>query len=103
MRTNSPGGSHQIATNEARTLTDAIDVFKADKKNQGITDDVLNKYARELDRLRVFAEARNAFTVAGLTRELLIDYQAEWDDAVPIVQHAADGPGAAKEFSPLLL
>ena len=67
----------------ARTLTDAIDVFKADKKNQGITADVLAKYARELDRLRVFAEARTAFTVAGLTRELLIDYQAEWETLYP--------------------
>lgn len=67
----------------ARTLADAIDVFKADKKNQGITADVLAKYARELDRLRVFAEARRAFTVAGLTRELLIDYQAGWDALYP--------------------
>jgi len=41
----------------ARTLTDAIEVFKADKKNQGITADVLAKYARELDRLRVFSYA----------------------------------------------
>jgi integrase/recombinase XerD len=71
------------AANEARTLTDAIDVFKADKKNQGITDDVINKYARELDRLRIFAEARNAFTVAGMSRELLIDYQAEWVTLYP--------------------
>src|ERR1700722_7091568 len=42
---------------DARTLFDAIEVFKADKKNQGITPGVLNKYARELDRLRAFAEA----------------------------------------------
>lgn len=71
------------AANEARTLADAIEVFKADKENQGITDDVLNKYARELDRLRVFTEARRAFTVAGLSRELLIDYQAEWETLYP--------------------
>lgn len=68
---------------EARLLADAIEVFKADKKNQGLTDDVLNKYARELDRLRSFAEARRAFTVAGLSRELLIDYKAEWDTLYP--------------------
>jgi site-specific recombinase XerD len=68
---------------EVRTLLDAIDVFKSDKKNQGITPDVLGKYARELDRLRVFAEGRGAFTVAGVSRELLIDYQAEWDTLYP--------------------
>ena len=68
---------------EVRTLLDAIDVFKSDKKNQGITPDVLGKYARELDRLRVFAEGRGAFTVAGVSREMLIDYQAEWDTLYP--------------------
>jgi integrase/recombinase XerD len=44
---------------------------------------VLNKYARELDRLRAFAEARKVFTVAGLSRELLIDYHAEWETVYP--------------------
>jgi integrase/recombinase XerD len=68
---------------DVRTLFDAIDVFKADKKNQGITADVLGKYARELDRLRSFVEGRRAFTVAGLTREMLIDYQAEWETLYP--------------------
>jgi len=68
---------------QGRTLADAIEVFKADKKNQGITEDVLNKYARELDRLRTFAEDRETFTVAGLSRELLIDYQAEWETLYP--------------------
>jgi integrase/recombinase XerD len=68
---------------EVRTLLDAIDVFKADKKNQGITADVLGKYARELDRLRVFAEGRRTFTIAGVSRELLIDYQAEWGALYP--------------------
>jgi integrase/recombinase XerD len=68
---------------EVRTLTDAVGVFNADKKNQGITADVLNKYARELDRLRLFAEGRGAYTVAGLSREMLIDYQAEWETLYP--------------------
>jgi site-specific recombinase XerD len=70
-------------SSEGRTLTDAIEVFKADKKNQGFGDDVLNKYARELDRLRTFVEARRVFTVAGLSRELLIDYKSEWDALYP--------------------
>lgn len=67
----------------ARTLMDSIEVFKADKKNQDVTSDVLNKYARELDRLRVFAEGESVFTVAGVTRELLIGYRAEWDALYP--------------------
>jgi integrase/recombinase XerD len=69
--------------NGSRTLLDAIDVFKADKKNQGISGDVLNKYARELDRFRSFVEGRNAVTVAAITREMLIEYQGEWESLYP--------------------
>jgi site-specific recombinase XerD len=67
----------------ARLLADSIEVFKADKKNQGISADVLNKYARELDRFKTFAETRNTFTVAAIAREMLIDYQAEWEALYP--------------------
>lgn len=71
------------AQDGARMLADAIEVFQADKKNQGISPDVLGKYDRELDRLRVFAEVRGVFTVVGVTRELLIDYQGKWDALYP--------------------
>jgi integrase/recombinase XerD len=71
------------AKEEARGLADAIEVFKADKKNQGISGDVLNKYARELGRLRSFAEARHVHAVARLSRELIIEYQADWETRYP--------------------
>jgi integrase/recombinase XerD len=71
------------ASDGSKMFADAVDVFEADKKNQGITPDVLNKYTRELDRLRVFAEHRGIFTLAGITRELLIDYQAKWEELYP--------------------
>lgn len=58
-----------------QTLADAIEKFKSDKKNQGITPDVLKKYSRELERLQGFAAAKHVFTVAGLTPDLLIEYQ----------------------------
>ena len=76
-------GRAPVEQTEARTIAGVLEVFNADKKNQGITDDVLNKYARELDRFKAFAEARNVFAVAGITRELLIDYQAEWEPLYP--------------------
>jgi integrase/recombinase XerD len=68
---------------EGRTITDAVVVFQAEKKNQGISEGVLNKYARELDRLRRFAEARQLYTVPGLSRDVVIDYQAGWDTLYP--------------------
>jgi integrase/recombinase XerD len=67
----------------ARVLADAIKVFNADKKNQGISADVLNKYSRELERFKAFAELRNVFTVAAITREMLIEYQKGWDTLYP--------------------
>ena len=66
-----------------RTLADAIEVFMADKKSQGITADVLGRYERELARLRDFAERKGIFTAAGLSRELLIEYKADWEDLYP--------------------
>ncbi len=68
---------------QARTIADIVELFEADKKNQGITHDVLSKYARELDRLQSFAESRKVLTVAEITRELLIDFQAEWEGWYP--------------------
>jgi site-specific recombinase XerD len=77
------GRASAVPKEAVRSLADAIEVFSADKKNQGISGDVLKKYARELDRLRKFAEDRSIFTVAGLSRELLIEYQSKWEGLYP--------------------
>lgn len=76
-------GRPVTTSDDAKPISSAVEVFKADKANQGITDDVLSKYSRELDRLQGFADGQAAHTVAGLTRELLIDYQATWDSLYP--------------------
>lgn len=62
----------------AKLLDAAIESFQQDKNNQGLSAGVLGKYDRELDRLRGFAAGKGVFTVAGLTRELLIEYQSGW-------------------------
>ena len=69
-----------------QTIAEALELFKADKLNQGLTDDVLGKYTRELGRLESWAEGQRVFTVAGLTRELLIAYQATWPELYPSTQ-----------------
>ena len=63
-----------------RTLGQSVEVFNADKRNQGWTIDVLGKYARELARLQGYCEGKGVFTVQGITRELLVGYQATWPD-----------------------
>jgi site-specific recombinase XerD len=70
-------------TDESKLIDEAVQVFKTDKENQKVTDGVLEKYIRELERLRSFAQGKGVFTVAGLTRELLIDYRATWDELYP--------------------
>lgn len=67
----------------SKTLDEAFTVFQADKKNQGISPDVLKKYSRELERLKTFCEKRGVFTVQAITRELLTAFVATWEDAYP--------------------
>lgn len=72
------GGKPLPKDDAAQTIEEAIRLFLADKQNQGVTDDVQNKYDRELDRLKKFCEGRSLFTVQGLTRKVLIAYAATW-------------------------
>jgi integrase/recombinase XerD len=65
------------------TISEAIEVFIQDKRNQGITDKVIGKYTRELSRLLEFCESRSVFTVRGLTLELLTGYVATWLEIYP--------------------
>jgi site-specific recombinase XerD len=73
----------KTAAEKGQSITEAIDVFIQDKKNQGITDKVIGKYTRELARLREFCESRFVFTVRGLNRELLTHYVATWPEHYP--------------------
>ena len=73
----------KTAEESDKTIAEAVDVFIQDKRNQGITDKVIDKYTRELARLREFCESRMVFTVRGLNRELLTHYVATWPDHYP--------------------
>ena len=50
-----------------------------DKRVQSVTPSVIGKYTRELERLRVYCEARGVLTVHGVTRELLTGFCATWE------------------------
>lgn len=92
-------GQRTPAQNTApRTLADAIEIFMTDKKTQGITADVLGRYERELSRLRDFAEHKGVFTAAGLSRELLIEYKADWGDLYPSGNTQASVQARLKNF-----
>jgi site-specific recombinase XerD len=75
----------QLAGRETRTdakdLQAAIDVFLDDKRVQSITDGVIAKYTRELERLREYCAGKGVYTVQGLTRDLLTGFAATWPKA----------------------
>ena len=77
------GRTPATEANDARGIQSAIDVFLQDKQNQGITDKVVDKYTRELARLREYCEANRVFTVQGITRELLTGFCATWPELYP--------------------
>ena len=70
----------------ARNLEECIKVFIQDKRVQGVSEGVIDKYTRELDRLRDYCERSGVFTVQGLTRELLTGYCGTWDRLYPSTQ-----------------
>jgi integrase/recombinase XerD len=71
---------------KSKTIDAAVTLFKTHQLNQGWTADVLGKYKRELARLQSWAEGRGVYTVAGLTGELLIEYQGTWGELYPSTQ-----------------
>jgi integrase/recombinase XerD len=68
---------------KGQPLTTAIDVFLKDKRNQNVTEKVIGKYTRELERFKTFCESRSIFTVQLVTVELLTHYVATWPKAYP--------------------
>jgi len=68
---------------EQRDTQACIDIFLQDKRNQGITEKVIGKYTRELDRLKKFCESQSVYTVQGITRELLTAFCATWPEVYP--------------------
>jgi integrase/recombinase XerD len=76
-------GNPLPASEATQTIAKAIEIFKADKANQGFTQDIQGRYARELDRLQAYCEDRGVYTVQGVTRELLVGYAITWPDLYP--------------------
>jgi integrase/recombinase XerD len=66
------------AEDNARAISEAVDLFIKDKMVQGVTTGVIKKYTLELERLSQFCERKGVYTVEGITRELLTDFCATW-------------------------
>src|SRR5215472_3736119 len=71
------------AETSGKLLTEAVDLFVQSKKNKNVTKKVLDKYTRELARLRTYCESRGVLTVQALTGELLTEYCGTWPELYP--------------------
>lgn len=69
--------------NGGRSLSEAIELFKADKNVQGVSPGTLSRYNCELDRLRAYCERQGVYVVQGITRELLTGYCSTWETYYP--------------------
>jgi site-specific recombinase XerD len=69
--------------NGGKPIDEAVKVFIQDKKNQGLTAKVIDKYTRELDRFHDYCIRERAHTVQAITSELLTGYAATWIDDYP--------------------
>jgi len=76
-------GKAPAPESKGQTITQAVNVFLQDKKNQDVTPKVQAKYTRELARLKGYCEGRGIFVVSGLTKELLTGYASTWPEVYP--------------------
>jgi integrase/recombinase XerD len=75
-----------VAKEKPQTVEEAIKIFLQDKRVQGISEDALAKYTRELGRLLAYCHTKRIQLVQGITREALTGYCATWDDLYPSSQ-----------------
>ena len=67
----------------AKLVAEAVALFIADKKVQGLTPDLIKKYTLWLGRLQAHCESKGIFTIQGITRETVTEFCADWAELYP--------------------
>ncbi len=65
------------------TVAQAVEVFLAEKSGQNLTDNVIAKYTRELERLRIFLEGLGIFRLQDVRLPHLTAFRATWPELYP--------------------
>lgn len=68
---------------EGKAIQECVDLFVLDKTVQGVSQDVLSKYRRELGRLADYCERSGVFTVQGISRETMTGFCGTWETHYP--------------------
>lgn len=61
----------------------AVDLFLSTKEFQGVGDDALGKYRREMGRLKTFLLRKSCFFPSDITLEVLTEYRITWLSMYP--------------------
>jgi hypothetical protein len=60
-----------------------VELFLSDKRSQGLDEDVLKKYDRELTRFREFMVKRSKFFPREIALDDLTEFRAGWQHLYP--------------------
>jgi integrase/recombinase XerD len=78
-----PDAALTVNRETRKTTRNAIDTFVASKQSQGVSEVVINKYTRELNRLEEHFAARGKVFPSEITLDDLIEFRAGWVKAYP--------------------
>lgn len=72
-----------FATDDRKTVGQAVQLFLTSKRTDGLDHDGLKKLERELDRFEKFLTERSKFLPSEIDLETLIQYRATWAELYP--------------------
>jgi integrase/recombinase XerD len=76
-------GPVTIETVTRTTIERAIELYISDKRSQGLNDQILKKYERELERFREFMAKRSKHFPSDIGQEDLTEFRAGWEEQYP--------------------
>lgn len=72
-----------IVPETKKTIERAIQLFVTDKRSEGLSEQVLKKYERELGRFESFMAQRSKFLPHEITAEDLTEFRKDWAEQYP--------------------
>jgi integrase/recombinase XerD len=75
-----------LESTERKTVSQAVEIFLTRKRTENVSDGVLKKYKRELDRLSAFCSARGKMFPEALSLLLLEEFRKTWATEYPSSQ-----------------
>jgi site-specific recombinase XerD len=78
-----PSGESNSGNSKRKTLAQAIDLFNASKRNQGVSHGVVQKYERELARLLKFMAGRSKLFPSDIELSDLEEFRTFWNKDYP--------------------